>query len=163
MKSDARPFVEIYTDGACSGNPGAGGYGVVLRCEGREKELSGCDPDTTNNRMELAAVIAALEALKRPCRVKVMTDSSYVVQGMTVWVRGWIRNNWKNSRKQEVLNRDLWERLVRLAGPHEIHWEWIRGHSNHAENERCDALAKASIRRCRERAATSGHPEERKT
>jgi ribonuclease HI len=149
MKNDTRPFVEIFTDGACSGNPGAGGYGVILRCEGRERELSGCDPETTNNRMELTAVIRALEALKQPCRVKVMTDSNYIVQGMTTWIHAWIRNNWKNSQKQEVLNRDLWERLFQLARIHDVAWKWIKGHSDHAENERCDTLARASIRTCK--------------
>lgn len=151
MKSDSRPFVEIFTDGACSGNPGVGGYGVILRCGDREKELSGCDPETTNNRMELTAVITALEALKKPCRVKVMTDSNYVVQGITTWIHAWIRNNWKNSQKQQILNRDLWERLFQLSCSHEVQWEWIRGHSNHPENERCDALARDSVVKCKER------------
>jgi ribonuclease HI len=154
MKNDTMPFVEIFTDGACSGNPGAGGYGVILRCEGKEKELSGCDPETTNNRMELTAVIRALEALKRPCRVKVVTDSNYVVQGMTTWIHAWIRNNWKNSQKQEVLNRDLWERLLQLACRHTIEWKWVKGHSDHAENERCDTLARNSIRKCKKQAST---------
>jgi ribonuclease HI len=154
MKNDSKPFVEIFTDGACSGNPGVGGYGVILRCGDREKELSGCDPATTNNRMELTAVITALEALKKPCRAKVTTDSNYVVQGITVWIHAWIRNNWKNSQKQKVLNRDLWERLFQLSRFHEIQWEWIRGHSNHAENERCDTLARDSVVKCKERTAT---------
>jgi len=154
MKNDSKPFVEIFTDGACSGNPGVGGYGVILRCGDREKELTGCDPETTNNRMELTAVITALEALKKPCRVKVMTDSNYVVQGITTWIHAWIRNNWKNSQKQKVLNRDLWERLFQLSRSHEIQWEWIRGHSNHAENERCDSLARDSVVKCKKRAAT---------
>lgn len=154
MKNDSKPFVEIFTDGACSGNPGVGGYGVILRCGDREKELSGCDPATTNNRMELTAVITALEALKKPCRAKVTTDSNYVVQGITVWIHAWIRNNWKNSQKQKVLNRDLWERLFQLSRFHEIQWEWIRGHSNHTENERCDTLARDSVVKCKERTAT---------
>jgi ribonuclease HI len=157
MKNDTRPFVEIFTDGACSGNPGAGGYGVILRYEGREKELSGCDPDTTNNRMELTAVIKALEALKRPCRVKVSTDSNYVVQGITTWIHSWVKNNWKNSQKQKVLNRDLWERLFHLVRSHDIEWEWIKGHSDHAENERCDTLARDSIRKYK-KAANNRYP-----
>jgi ribonuclease HI len=144
-----KPFVEIFTDGACSGNPGAGGFGVILRCEDREKEISGCEPMTTNNRMELTAVIKALEALKKPCSVKLVTDSNYVVQGMTLWIFQWIRNNWKNSQKKQVLNRDLWEKLLSLSHLHDIRWEWIKGHNEHAENERCDKLARHAIRKCR--------------
>jgi ribonuclease HI len=144
-----KPFVEIFTDGACSGNPGAGGFGVILRCEDREKEISGCEPMTTNNRMELTAVIKALEALKNPCRVKLVTDSNYVVQGMTSWIFQWMRNNWKNSQKKQVLNRDLWEKLLSLSHLHDIRWEWIKGHNEHAENERCDKLARHAIRKCR--------------
>jgi len=144
-----KPFVEIFTDGACSGNPGAGGFGVILRCEDREKEISGCEPMTTNNRMELTAAIKALEALKNPCRVKLVTDSNYVVQGMTSWIFQWMRNNWKNSQKKQVLNRDLWEKLLSLSHLHDIRWEWIKGHNEHAENERCDKLARHAIRKCR--------------
>jgi ribonuclease HI len=143
-----KPFVEIFTDGACSGNPGAGGFGVILRCEDREKEISGCEPMTTNNRMELTAAIKALEALKNPCRVKLVTDSNYVVQGMTSWIFQWMRNNWKNSQKKQVLNRDLWEKLLSLSHLHDIRWEWIKGHNEHAENERCDKLARHAIRKC---------------
>jgi ribonuclease HI len=143
-----KPFVEIFTDGACSGNPGAGGFGVILRCEDREKEISGCEPMTTNNRMELTAVIKALEALKKPCSVKLVTDSNYVVQGMTSWIFQWMRNNWKNSQKKQVLNRDLWEKLLSLSHLHDIRWEWIKGHNEHAENERCDKLARYAIRKC---------------
>lgn len=150
-KESKKPFVEIFTDGACSGNPGIGGFGVILRSGDREKEISGCDPHTTNNRMELTAVIRALEALKKPCRVRVVSDSNYVVQGMTAWVSSWIRNGWKNSQKHQVVNRDLWERLVKLAGVHEIQWEWIKGHNAHTENERCDELARQAIRQCRKR------------
>ena len=150
MKTEKeKPFVEIFTDGACSGNPGAGGFGVILRCEDREKEISGCEPMTTNNRMELTAVIKALEALKNPCRVKLVTDSNYVVQGMTSWIFQWMRNNWKNSQKKQVLNRDLWEKLLSLSHLHDIRWEWIKGHNEHAENERCDKLARHAIRKCR--------------
>jgi len=150
MKTEKeKPFVEIFTDGACSGNPGAGGFGVILRCEDREKEISGCEHMTTNNRMELTAVIKALEALKNPCRVKLVTDSNYVVQGMTSWIFQWIRNNWRNSQKKQVLNRDLWEKLLSLSHLHDIRWEWIKGHNEHAENERCDKLARHAIRKCR--------------
>lgn len=144
-----KPFVEIFTDGACSGNPGAGGFGVILRREDREKEISGCEPMTTNNRMELTAVIKALEALKKPCKVKLVTDSNYVVQGMTSWIFQWMRNNWKNSQKQQVLNRDLWEQLLSLSHLHDIRWVWIKGHNEHAENERCDKLARYALRKCR--------------
>jgi ribonuclease HI len=149
MTQDSRkPFVEIFTDGACSGNPGAGGYGIILRHGEKEKELSGCDPMTTNNRMELTAVIKALEALRKPCRVRVVTDSNYVVQGITTWIFQWLKNNWKNSQKHQVVNKDLWERLFGLSKMHEIDWVWIRGHNEHPENERCDRLARLSIRKC---------------
>jgi len=144
-----KPSVEIFTDGACSGNPGVGGYGVILRSNGKEKEISGCQPLTTNNRMELTAVIKALEALKRPCKVKVVTDSNYVVQGMASWIFQWLKNNWKNAQKKEVINRDLWERLFHLSRIHEIEWEWTKGHSGYAENERCDKLARFEIKKCR--------------
>ncbi len=151
MKTDARPFVEIFADGACSGNPGVGGYGAILRSGEKERELHGCEKMTTNNRMELLGVITALEALKKPCRVRVISDSNYVVKGMTEWVGGWLRNNWKNSQKKDVLNRDLWERLLIASKPHEIKWEWIRGHNGHCENERCDLLARNAIEKCRAR------------
>ncbi|HMK60056.1 MAG TPA: ribonuclease HI [Dissulfurispiraceae bacterium] len=147
------PFVEIYADGACSGNPGPGGFGAILRSGGREKELSGCEPHTTNNRMELMGVISALEALKRPCSIKVTTDSNYVVKGMSEWIRSWVQNNWRNSQKKEVLNRDLWERLLAAAKGHEVEWVWIKGHNGHAENERCDELARLEIERSRRGAA----------
>ena len=147
MKESRKPFVEIFADGACSGNPGVGGFGVILRYGDREKELSGCDPMTTNNRMELTAAIKALEALKKPCRVRIITDSNYVVQGITSWIFNWMRNNWKNSQKQQVINKDLWERLVDLSKTHDIQWEWIKGHSEHAENERCDKLARLAIKK----------------
>ena len=137
-------FVEIYTDGACSGNPGAGGWGAILRCEGREKELSGGEAHTTNNRMELLGVINALEALKSPCRVKLTTDSKYVVDGVTKgWAEGWRRRGWKKSDGKPALNTDLWERLLGLLATHEVEFAWIKGHAGHAENERCDALAVA--------------------
>ena len=141
-KSD---LVEIFSDGACSGNPGPGGWGTVLRCGDNEKEFSGYDPETTNNRMELLGAIAGLEALKRPCRVKMTTDSQYVKKGMTEWIDSWIRRGWKNSQKKPVANRDLWERLLELTEPHEVEWHWVRGHDGHVENERCDVLARAAI------------------
>jgi ribonuclease HI len=146
-KSD-RPFVEVFADGACSGNPGRGGYGVILRSGNREKEISGCDPMTTNNRMELTAVIKAFEALRKPCRVKVTTDSNYVVRGITSWIFKWLKNNWRTSQKEQVINQDLWKRLLQLTTPHDVQWQWIKGHNAHIENERCDALAKGAIKEC---------------
>ena len=137
--------VEIFSDGACSGNPGPGGWGTILRCGGHEKELSGYEAETTNNRMELIGAIAGFEALTRPCRVRLTTDSEYVKKGMTEWIEGWVRRDWKNSQKKPVANRDLWERLLELAGQHQVEWHWVRGHDGHAENERCDALARAAI------------------
>jgi len=150
MRKREKPYVEIFTDGACSGNPGVGGYGALLRSGSREKEISGCEPLTTNNRMELIAVIKALEALKKPCRVKITTDSNYIVQGITTWIFSWMKNQWKNSRKENVINRDLWERLLDLSKRHDIAWQWIKSHQNHAENERCDKLAKRAIKKCKE-------------
>ncbi len=137
--------VEIFCDGACSGNPGVGGYGVILRSGRNVKELSGAAGETTNNRMEMTAAIRGLEALTRPCEVVVTTDSQYLVKGMTEWLPGWIRRGWVNSKKEPVLNRDLWERLQELSKIHRIQWNWIRGHNGHAENERCDELARAAI------------------
>jgi ribonuclease HI len=145
MEKADRSFVEIYADGACSGNPGPGGYGAIVRSGEKERELSGCEAMTTNNRMELMGVISALEILKKPCRVRVTTDSNYIVKGMTEWIEGWQRKGWKNSQKKDVLNRDLWERLLKAAGPHEVQWSWIKGHNGHYENERCDALARTAI------------------
>lgn len=147
--TDKKPFVEIYSDGACSGNPGVGGYGAILRSAGKEKEISGCEEATTNNRMELLGVINALEALRRSCSVRVTTDSMYVVRGMTEWIDGWVRKNWIGSQKKEVLNRDLWESLLRLSRQHQIEWVWIRGHEGHPENERCDLLAREEIKKCK--------------
>lgn len=138
-------WVEIFSDGACSGNPGPGGWGTVLRCGAREKELSGYEPATTNNRMELMAAIAGLEALKRPCKVRITTDSQYLKKGMTEWIEGWVKRGWKNSQKKPVANRDLWERLLELTAAHQIEWHWVRGHDGHVENERCDELARAAI------------------
>src|SRR5512134_3356031 len=123
-KSSEHPFVEIFTDGACSGNPGVGGFGAILRTDKKEKELSGAEGMTTNNRMEMMSVIRALEMLKVPCTVRITTDSNYVVKGMTEWVRDWIKKGWKNSQKKDVLNRDLWEQLLKASEPHEIEWCW---------------------------------------
>lgn len=137
-------FVEIFTDGACSGNPGPGGWGAVLRCNGVEKELSGGEKDTTNNRMELLAVINAIEALSRPCKIKITTDSSYVVNGITKgWAESWRKNNWRKADKKPALNADLWERLLDGLKRHEYEFEWVKGHAGHPENERCDKLAVA--------------------
>jgi ribonuclease HI len=149
MNEKEEPIVEIFSDGACSGNPGIGGYGAILRYGDRIREIMGCEPHTTNNRMELRAVIEALRLVKRPCRIRVVSDSIYMVKGMTRWLHGWIKSNWVNSSGNPVLNRDLWEELMRLAKPHSIEWQWIRGHAGHKENERCDELARAAIERCR--------------
>lgn len=143
-------IVEIYTDGACSGNPGPGGYGSLLRYGDVTKEFSGCESNTTNNRMEMMAVIEALRQLKRPCRITLYTDSTYVMRGMTEWVSGWIRRNWVNSQKKPVVNRDLWEKMLDLSKPHQIEWKWVRGHMGHPENERCDLLARNALKKCRE-------------
>jgi len=142
-------FVEIFSDGACSGNPGPGGWGALLRYGGTLKELSGYAPETTNNRMELTGAIEALAALKRPCRVRLTTDSEYVKKGITEWIHGWINRGWKNSQKKDVANRDLWERLLELTRRHEVEWCWVRGHAGHPENERCDELARDAITRGR--------------
>lgn len=145
MSRGQENWVEIFSDGACSGNPGPGGWGTILRCGGHVKELSGYEPETTNNRMELSGAIAGLEALKRPCKVSLTTDSEYVKKGMTEWVDGWVARGWKTAGKKPVANRDLWERLVALTRDHQVEWHWVRGHAGHAENERCDALARAAI------------------
>jgi ribonuclease HI len=136
--------VEIFTDGACKGNPGPGGWGVVIRSGTREKELSGGEPLTTNNRMELMAAIKGLEALTRPCRVALYTDSNYVRDGITKWTRGWIRNGWKTADRKPVKNADLWQALIAAEAPHRIEWHWVKGHAGHPENERADALASAA-------------------
>lgn len=134
--------VYIFTDGACSGNPGPGGWGAVLRYNTAEKELSGSEKDTTNNRMELTACIEALKMLKEPCRVELTTDSQYVVNGITKgWAESWRRNGWKKSDKKPALNSDLWGELLDLCQRHEVNFNWIKGHAGHAENERCDRLA----------------------
>jgi ribonuclease HI len=133
--------VEIFTDGACKGNPGPGGWGAILRMGRHEKELSGGDPQTTNNRMEMMAVIRALSALIEPCDIVLHTDSRYVIDGMTKWVEGWKRKGWVNASKQPVRNQDLWHDLIEAAQRHTIEWQWVRGHNGHVENERVDKLA----------------------
>ena len=139
--------VELFTDGACSGNPGPGGWGALLRYGATEKELSGGEAQTTNNRMELMAAIAALEALKRPTTATLTTDSVYVRDGITKWLKNWKKNGWKTAAKKPVKNEDLWRRLDAAQTPHQIDWRWIKGHAGHAENERCDALAREAIPR----------------
>ena len=138
----ARKHVDIHTDGACLGNPGPGGWAALLCWRGVERELSGGEPATTNNRMELMAAIAALETLKEPCNVVLTTDSQYVRQGITEWMAGWIRRGWKTSGGEAVKNRDLWERLHAAAGRHTVDWRWVKGHAGHPENERVDQLAR---------------------
>ena len=141
--------VVLFADGACSGNPGPGGWGALLRYREHEKELSGGEPATTNNRMELLAVIHGLEALKRPARVKIFTDSQYVMKGITEWLPAWKRRGWKTVGRQPVKNADLWQRLETALTPHRVEWEWVRGHSGVADNERVDQLARAAIARAR--------------
>ena len=135
------PDVEIFTDGACKGNPGPGGWGAILRSNGRERQLSGGESPTTNNRMELMAAIEALKALKMPCRVQLTTDSNYVRDGITKWIHGWRRNGWKTADKKPVKNAELWQALIDAAAPHRIDWHWVKAHAGHPENERADALA----------------------
>ncbi len=137
--------VEIYTDGACKGNPGAGGWGVLLAINGTEKELYGGEAHTTNNRMELTAVIRALQALKRPCTVRLHTDSKYVQQGISAWIHGWKKNGWRTADKKPVKNDDLWKQLDALAQPHDIEWLWVKGHAGHNGNERADQLANRGV------------------
>ncbi|HKJ10577.1 MAG TPA: ribonuclease HI [Gammaproteobacteria bacterium] len=137
--------VEAFTDGACRGNPGPGGWGVLLRYGSHERTLHGGEPMTTNNRMELTAAIRALEALKRPCRVTLTTDSQYVRKGITEWLADWKRRGWKTSARKPVKNADLWQRLEAAAGRHEVQWHWVRGHAGHPENERADQLANRGI------------------
>ena len=133
--------VEIFTDGACKGNPGPGGWAAIIRSGAREKPVSGGEPLTTNNRMELLAAIRGLEALKRPCSVDLYTDSTYVRDGITKWIHGWKRNGWKTADRKPVKNADLWQELVDAAAPHKVEWHWVRGHAGHPENERADQLA----------------------
>jgi ribonuclease HI len=137
--------VEIFTDGACRGNPGPGGWGAVLRYKGTERHLHGGEAHTTNNRMELMAVIRALEALKRRCRVRITTDSQYVQKGITQWIHGWKRRGWRTADKRPVKNEDLWRELDALCAQHDVSWEWVRGHSGHPENELADQLANRGV------------------
>ena len=141
---DSAEVVEVWTDGGCKPNPGPGGWAAILRFRGVEKELSGAEPATTNNRMELTAAAAALEALKRPCRVVLHTDSEYVKNGITRWHTGWVRKNWRSSTGDPVKNMDLWQRLLAAAAQHKIEWRWVRGHAGDVMNERADALATAA-------------------
>ncbi|MBP0443375.1 ribonuclease HI [Roseomonas sp. SSH11] len=136
--------VEIWTDGGCKPNPGPGGWGAILRFGAHEREMMGAEPATTNNRMELTAAASALEALKKPCRVVIHTDSEYVKNGVTRWVHGWVRNNWRNAAKDPVANYELWQRLLAAAKPHQIEWKWVRGHAGDVMNERADKLATAA-------------------
>ena len=137
--------VEIYTDGACSGNPGPGGWGAVLRYQGVEKELLGGERETTNNRMEMLAAIHALEAMKRPVRAIIHTDSTYLRDGITKWIYAWKERGWKTAAKKSVKNLDLWQRLEAAMAPHEVEWLWVKGHAGHPENERADALARKAV------------------
>ena len=141
----AEDVVEIYADGACRGNPGPGGWGVLLRTRGRQRELCGAEPATTNNRMELLAVIPALEALRRHCAVRVYTDSQYVQKGISVWIHDWKLRGWRTADRKPVKNSDLWHRLETLAREHDVEWHWVKGHAGHPENERADALANLAI------------------
>ena len=137
--------IEIFTDGACSGNPGPGGWGVLLRWRDHEKELCGGEAQSTNNRMELMAAIQGLESLTRPSKVRLVTDSTYVKDGITKWIHGWKRNGWKTAAKKPVKNEDLWRRLEAALAPHDVEWHWVKGHDGHAENERADELARRGI------------------
>jgi ribonuclease HI len=143
------PEVEIATDGACKGNPGPGGWGAVLRFKGRQRELMGAEPMTTNNRMELTAAIEALNALKRPCRVTLSTDSAYLKDGITRWIQGWQRSGWKTADRKPVKNADLWQALLAATERHRIDWRWVKAHNGHADNERADALANVAVERMR--------------
>jgi ribonuclease HI len=141
--------IEIYTDGACSGNPGPGGWGAILRFQGKEREISGGQPNTTNNQMELQAAIEALKALKEDCSIDFYTDSQYLRQGITQWVHSWKRNGWRTADKKPVKNQPLWVELDELTRRHTIRWHWLKGHAGHPENERCDELARNEIARLR--------------
>ncbi len=144
-----RPEVELFTDGACSGNPGPGGWAAILRMGSHEREISGGDPVTTNNKMELMAAICGLEALKRGCRVVLHTDSRYVMDGASKWIHGWKKNGWRTADKKAVKNVELWQRLDAASQPHEVHWVWVKGHSGHVENDRADELARGEIDKLR--------------
>ncbi len=139
--------VSIFTDGACSGNPGIGGWGAILDFRGVRKEISGYSLDTTNNQMELTAVIEALSLLKESCEVLICTDSKYVLDGWTKWLPDWQKNNWKTSAKKDVKNQELWQKLIQIAQRHKLSWQWVKGHNEHPENERCDEMARNAILR----------------
>jgi ribonuclease HI len=139
------PAITITTDGACKGNPGPGGWAAILQWNGHEKILSGAERHTTNNRMEMTAALKALEALKKPSEVTLVTDSKYLLEGMTKWIHGWKRNGWRSAAKHEVKNADLWKELDKAAAPHSIRWQWVRGHAGHEMNERADSLANEAI------------------
>lgn len=145
MSEQPTGVAEIFTDGACSGNPGPGGWGALLRWGGREREIFGGEKDTTNNRMELTAVIKALETLTRPVKVRLFTDSKYVMQGITTWIHGWKKNGWKTSAKEPVKNVDLWRALDAAVQRHDVEWNWVKGHAGHDGNERADALANKGV------------------
>ena len=146
-EAETSKAVELFTDGACLGNPGPGGWAALLRFNSSERELSGGEADTTNNRMEMKAVMEGLRALSRPCSVIIATDSQYVLKGMTEWIAGWKRKNWRTADKKPVKNVDLWQELEALCEPHTVKWTWVRGHDGHPENERADRLANAAIAR----------------
>ena len=143
-------IIEIFTDGACSGNPGPGGWGAILRYGTTEKELNGGEPQTTNNRMEMMAAIMAIEAVKRPCEIHLHTDSEYLRQGITTWIHSWKARGWKTADKKPVKNVDLWQRLEQAIETHDVHWHWVKGHSGHVENERADELARLAIRQMKD-------------
>ena len=145
MSMSEKKTINIFTDGACSGNPGPGGWGALLRYNDNEKEMSGGEADTTNNRMEMLAAIVALESLSQPCDVNLYTDSTYLKDGITKWIFGWKKNGWRTSAKKPVKNVDLWQRLDETIKPHDIDWHWVKGHSGHPENERVDDLARAEV------------------
>jgi ribonuclease HI len=137
--------IDLFTDGACRGNPGPGGWGVLMRWRDHEKELKGGERDTTNNRMEMMAAIKGLESVQRPAQIRIYTDSTYVRDGITKWIHGWKKRGWKTADKKPVKNIDLWQRLEAALAPHEVEWHWVRGHDGHPENERADALARAGV------------------
>lgn len=154
---DSNDFVEIFTDGSCKGNPGPGGWAALLKFKGHKKELSGAEPHTTNNRMEMTAAIMALETLKRPCRVKMVTDSEYLKKGITEWLKNWKKRNWLTSNKTPVKNEDLWRRLDQAVSRHEVAWEWVKGHNGHIENELVDVLANDAIKEMNQKKMTESH------
>ncbi len=150
MSDSSLKTVIIHTDGGCEGNPGPGGWAAVLRCGEQMREVSGCEPATTNNRMELQAAIGALATLKDPCAVTLHTDSSYLRNGITQWLKGWKRNGWRTSTREPVKNDDLWKQLDAATAPHRIEWRWLKGHAGHADNERCDQLAAVEMAKLRQ-------------